>query len=201
MAAPDSAGEARLRVAYYFRDAVVQSQLLTAEVAERHGTGTWSLRTDYTITDSLPGVADIPARPRVAVVLNGDGSTHEIYMRARPLGRNHRPRGYRRRLLRLIFPRRSGMPSGISADTGERAGRADHGGTEPPSADHGDETARPARLETIRRRVPRTAGHPLLPGDGRRGDPARGAARRGPPERALGPALHDEHRFQLRARL
>src|SRR5579859_1671449 len=85
LGAPRSPGRARLRIIYYFRGAIVQSQLLSAVIAgpaPRGGqTPPWSLVTDYTITHSLPGVVDIPRRPRLSVVLNGDGAGHEIYVR------------------------------------------------------------------------------------------------------------------------
>ena len=77
---PREPGPARLRIVYYYRGAVVQSQLLAAEIGDL---GTWSIVTDYTIAAALPSAADIPERPRVAVVLNGDATGHEIYVRSR----------------------------------------------------------------------------------------------------------------------
>src|SRR5579872_591594 len=66
LGAPRSPGPARLRIIYYFRGAIIQSQLLSAVIAGpalRGGqTPPWSLVTDYTITHSLPGVVDIPRR-------------------------------------------------------------------------------------------------------------------------------------------
>jgi hypothetical protein len=47
------------------------------------GPDSWSIVTDYTIAAALPWAADIPERPRVAVVLNGDATGHEIYVRSR----------------------------------------------------------------------------------------------------------------------
>lgn len=75
---PADPGQARLRIGYYYRGAVVQSQLLTAEI----GTGPWSLVTDYTIAAALPAAAAIPARPRISVMINGD-TGHQIYVRSR----------------------------------------------------------------------------------------------------------------------
>jgi hypothetical protein len=80
VAAPREPGTARLRIVYYHRGAVVQSQLLTAEIG---GSGAWSLGTDYTIAADLPSAAGIPDRPRVAVLINGDATGHEIYVRSR----------------------------------------------------------------------------------------------------------------------
>ena len=95
LGAPRSPGPARLRIIYYFRGAIIQSQLLSAVIAGpalRGGqTPPWSLVTDYTITHSLPGVVDIPRRPRLSVVLNGDGAGHEIYVRLPGLADGQRP--------------------------------------------------------------------------------------------------------------
>ena len=85
LGAPRGPGPARLRVIYYFRGAIVQSQLLTAVIGaparHRGQPPPWSLVTDYTITTYMPGIADISRRPRLSVVLNGDGAGHEIYVR------------------------------------------------------------------------------------------------------------------------
>jgi hypothetical protein len=85
LGAPRSLGPARLRIIYYFRGAIVQSQLLAAVIAQPVPAGgqtpAWSLVTDYTISRYLPGVVDISRRPRLSVVLNGDGAGHEIYVR------------------------------------------------------------------------------------------------------------------------
>jgi hypothetical protein len=93
--APAEPGPARLRIAYYYRDAVVQSQLLTADVgppaaepepapgAPSPERGPWLLTTDYTVATALADAARIPDRPRVAVLLNGNDAAHEIYVRAR----------------------------------------------------------------------------------------------------------------------
>ena len=78
--APSQPGPARLRILYYYRGAVVQSQLLAMDIG---GPDPWSIGTDYTIAAALPSAADIPERPRVAVVLNGDATGHEIYVRTR----------------------------------------------------------------------------------------------------------------------
>jgi serine/threonine protein kinase len=85
LGAPRSLGPARLRIIYYFRGAIVQAQLLAAVIAQPVPAGgqtpAWSLVTDYTISRYLPGVVDISRRPRLSVVLNGDGAGHEIYVR------------------------------------------------------------------------------------------------------------------------
>jgi CHAT domain len=80
---PGRPGLARLRIVYYYRGAVVQSQLLEADVG---GAAPWSLTTDYTAAAALASAAAIPDRPRIAVLLNGDGSGHEIYVRGHRAG-------------------------------------------------------------------------------------------------------------------
>lgn len=86
LAAPAEPGPALVRVTYYYRGAVVQSQLLSAQVDGGTIAGSddpWSLVTDYTAAAVLATVSAIPDRPRVAVIVNGDASGHQIYVRAR----------------------------------------------------------------------------------------------------------------------
>jgi hypothetical protein len=81
---PSDPGTARLRVVYYYRGAVVQSQVLVADIGGAGVTGgRWSLLTDYTIAENLPSAASIPDRPRVAVVLHQDAAGQAIYARGR----------------------------------------------------------------------------------------------------------------------
>lgn len=80
---PGQQGPARLRIVCYYRGAVVQSQLLAADIG---GTGPWSPVTDYTAAAALASAAAIPDRPRLAVVLNGDSTGHEIYVRGHGTG-------------------------------------------------------------------------------------------------------------------
>ena len=96
--APSTPGTAVLRIVYYYRGAVIQSQLLSAYIGGRDEAGAdrdpWSLSTDYTVATVLVSVAAIPDRPRVAAVLNGDAAGHQIYVRTprrlRPAGRDRR---------------------------------------------------------------------------------------------------------------
>lgn len=83
--APAEPGPAIARVTYYFRGAVVQSHLLSAQIGgETGGEGEpWSIVTDYTVAAVLAAASAIPDRPRVAVILNGDGTGHQIYLRTR----------------------------------------------------------------------------------------------------------------------
>ena len=80
--APSEPGTARLRIGYYYHGAVVQSQVLVADIGAAAGAGgSWSLTTDYTIAEDLPSAAAIPARPRVAVVLHEDAAGQAIFAR------------------------------------------------------------------------------------------------------------------------
>jgi hypothetical protein len=102
LGAPATPGTALLRIVYYYRGAIVQSQLLTADVgradpaqltmdtADAGKAGEagpnrplWSLSTDYTVAASLATAQAITDRPRLAVVLNGDDAGHQIYVRTR----------------------------------------------------------------------------------------------------------------------
>jgi hypothetical protein len=93
LGAPAEPGPASVRVSYYYRDAVLQSQLLSAQVggeptaSGNDGTSDndnrWSLVTDYTVAAVLATAAAIPDRRRVAVILNGDDAGHQIYVRTR----------------------------------------------------------------------------------------------------------------------
>ncbi|HEY1639637.1 MAG TPA: CHAT domain-containing protein [Streptosporangiaceae bacterium] len=103
---PPDPGPARLRIIYYYRGAVVQSQVLVAEIGtvapgrsapgraaldaaapggavpgDDAAGGRWSLRTDYTIAESLPSAARIPDRPRVAIVLHQDAAGQALFAR------------------------------------------------------------------------------------------------------------------------
>lgn len=77
--APTQPGTARCRIGYYFRNALVQSQLLTAAVGADGG---FSIRIDFTLSETLADLAVIPERPRLSVLTNdnGDGG-HQIVIR------------------------------------------------------------------------------------------------------------------------
>jgi hypothetical protein len=84
--APAQPGPAMARITYYFRGAVVQSHLLSAQIRGETTTDEgepWSIATDYTVAAVLATAAAIPDRPRVAVILNGNGTDHQIYLRTR----------------------------------------------------------------------------------------------------------------------
>jgi CHAT domain len=70
---------ARARVGYYFRGAVVQSQVLIADVGVGEG---FRIATDFSISESLADLGAIRARPRVSVFANQDSDgTHQITVR------------------------------------------------------------------------------------------------------------------------
>lgn len=76
---PARAGTARGRIGYYFRDALLQSQRLTAEVG---GSG-YAIVTDFTVSEDLTGLDLIPERPRVAVLTNANGDgDHQLVIRS-----------------------------------------------------------------------------------------------------------------------
>jgi len=76
---PGSPGPARLRVAYYFRNAVVQSQVLDAWVGAGPG---FRIETDFTATTLLRGLTAISDRRRMAMLVNSDvAGNHQILLR------------------------------------------------------------------------------------------------------------------------
>jgi hypothetical protein len=79
--APTNESFARLRISYLFRDAVVQSQLLTAAVSGRVPCGV-RVVTDYTASASLADLDAIPERPRFSLLTNDAGSSHMLVARA-----------------------------------------------------------------------------------------------------------------------
>jgi len=83
--APAESGLARARVGYYYRNALLQSQLLEASIGgflpdepER----SFRIRVDYTATESFTGLEQIPERPRTTVLTNDDGrGVHQFVVR------------------------------------------------------------------------------------------------------------------------
>lgn len=77
---------ARARIGYYYRNALLQSQLLEASIGgalpEAEGR-CFRLRTDYAASESFTGLGAIPQRPRISVLTNDDGlGTHQLLIRA-----------------------------------------------------------------------------------------------------------------------
>jgi hypothetical protein len=86
--ATQTGGLARARISYLYRDAVIQSQQIVAQL----GPGTRSIHavTDFTASATLTDLGSIPDRRRVTVVTNDSGdATHGIVVR-RPGGKDPR---------------------------------------------------------------------------------------------------------------
>jgi len=80
--APTNKREARARICLYYRDALVQSQVLCCNFAEPTGKN-FSLRVDYTISSTLTDLDVISERPRMSVMLNDDPqSGHVLTLRS-----------------------------------------------------------------------------------------------------------------------
>ena len=78
--APKDAGVAHCRIGYYFRNILVQSQQLTADIGQKGG---FRIATDFTITRDLTSFESIPTRSRVSVLTNSNGGgAHQIVLRS-----------------------------------------------------------------------------------------------------------------------
>lgn len=77
--APDHAGQARCRTGYYYRNSLVQSQQLVANVGQPGG---FEIKTDFTLSDDLTDLEGFPERPRLSILTNANGDgTHQIILR------------------------------------------------------------------------------------------------------------------------
>jgi hypothetical protein len=80
--APQKPSEARLRIAVYYQNNLVQSQLLTAQIVEAEqeaiGHKSWI---DYTITAALGDVGFLPARTLNILTNYNDDGTHKIVVK------------------------------------------------------------------------------------------------------------------------
>src|SRR5262249_17734624 len=65
---PSRNGSAQGRINYYYRDALIQSQLLTAAVGS--AAGGVKVVTDYTASKDFTGLERIPDRDRFSILLN-----------------------------------------------------------------------------------------------------------------------------------
>jgi len=81
MQAPEEPGIARARIGYYYKNHLIQSQSLVCPVGE--GECRYTVRIDYTLSQSLADLEQVPCRPQVTFLTNdnGDGS-HTIVVRA-----------------------------------------------------------------------------------------------------------------------
>ena len=195
---PTAEGHARLRIVYYYRGAVVQSQLLEAEIGV---SGRWRLVTDYTAAAELASAAAITARPRVAVVLNGDETGHEIYVRHREVA-DGAAGGNGQQAAAVVE-----LPAAI----GDRVRRFRQVLASEPIAPATSARSRRQLHESLqalaplgwslRRGVPGDQGGVLPARRRRRRGAACGPPGRREPQRAVGTALHDQHRLVLRPRV
>jgi hypothetical protein len=72
--------DARARVGYYFRGAVVQSQVLIADVG--HEPGGFRISTDFTVSEDLTDLGSIRERPRISLFANSDATgAHQVSIR------------------------------------------------------------------------------------------------------------------------
>ncbi|MHB8290394.1 MAG: CHAT domain-containing protein [Acidimicrobiales bacterium] len=76
--APSEPGLARARVTYYYADAAVQSHLIETDLGSGRPI---EVRTDFTITSAPRDLEVITKRPRVSVLINGGGGSHQVLVR------------------------------------------------------------------------------------------------------------------------
>jgi hypothetical protein len=77
--APKSLEQARARIGYYYRNILVQSQLLIANVTQPGG---FQITTDFTLSDDLTKLESFPRRPRISILTNANGDgTHQVVLR------------------------------------------------------------------------------------------------------------------------
>jgi hypothetical protein len=78
----DPRERARVRVGYYFRGAIIQSQVVVADVG--YGPGSVHILTDFSVTQTPADLGAIRDRPRVSVFANSDGTgAHQVTIRSR----------------------------------------------------------------------------------------------------------------------
>jgi hypothetical protein len=81
MLSPDNEQTATARIAYYYKNTVVQSQLLSATIGRPKGG--FTIQTDYTTSRTLDDLNVIPDRPRLSIITNDDGNDmHKLTLRA-----------------------------------------------------------------------------------------------------------------------
>jgi hypothetical protein len=79
LVAPLTSTTAHGRIGYYYRNHLVQSQLLTAQVGGQEGG--YRIDIDYILTQSLLDIADLPARQQISILTNCNGDNHQIVIR------------------------------------------------------------------------------------------------------------------------
>jgi hypothetical protein len=78
--APERIGSATCRIGYYYRNILVQSQQLIADVGQ---SGTFDIKTDFTLSEDLTNLQTVPEQPRISVLTNSNGNgVHQIVLRS-----------------------------------------------------------------------------------------------------------------------
>jgi hypothetical protein len=81
LTAPASTGKAYCRIGFYFRDVLVQSQQLDANVGTSGG---FKFVVDYTLSRDFQGLSKVPERRRISVLTNANGlGSHQFVLRSR----------------------------------------------------------------------------------------------------------------------
>jgi hypothetical protein len=78
---PDEACRAHGRIGYYFRNVLIQSQHLVATVGKPGG---FKIETDFTLSEDLTNLQNIPERPRVSILTNSNGDGMDQIVLRRP---------------------------------------------------------------------------------------------------------------------
>jgi CHAT domain len=77
---PKQPGRASGRIGYYYRNILVQSQHLVADVGQAGG---FKIETDFTLSDDLTNLENFPKRPRISILTNANGNgTHQVVLRS-----------------------------------------------------------------------------------------------------------------------
>ncbi len=81
MRAPQQHGFARARINYYYRNHLVESQLMTANIGGQ--ASHYAVEIDYTLSESLVGLEALPQRNQISILTNDNrDGTHQIVVRA-----------------------------------------------------------------------------------------------------------------------
>jgi hypothetical protein len=81
MRAPEVKQVARARVGYYYRNSLLQSQVLVADVGEDEGGYIFEI--DYTLSRTFTGLQAMPKIPTLSILTNSNSDgTHQIVVRA-----------------------------------------------------------------------------------------------------------------------
>jgi hypothetical protein len=85
--APTEGLEAHARISFYYRDALVQSLLLTADLSDPARHRNFRIDNDFTVSAGFEYLEEIIDRPRISVLVNDNGSGgHQLTYRARGNG-------------------------------------------------------------------------------------------------------------------